>query len=180
MSISPAHLHLILNHIPIIGTGFVAVMLFIAIAYRNFFMEKISLLFLVAIALTTTIVFKTGDGTAAVVQNLPGVSQQSILAHSSAARLGLVLMFIIGCVSLGGLLYFRKSDKLPRMYVFVVFALTVISTAIFIWIGYLGGQIMHPEIRQQSFIAAPVLASAVTITNVQEHARLLNRSTEGA
>ena len=69
MNISPAHLHLILNHIPIIGTGFVAVMLFIAIAYRNFFMEKVSLLFLVAIALTTAIVFKTGDGTAAAVQN---------------------------------------------------------------------------------------------------------------
>ncbi len=162
MNISPAHLHLILNHIPIIGAGFVAAMLFIAIVYRNFFMEKVSLLFLVAIALTTAIVFKTGDGTAAAVQNLPGVSQQSILAHASAARIGLVLMFIIGCISLGGLVYFRKSDKLPRMYVFVVFALTVINTAVFIWIGYLGGQIMHPEIRQQSFIAAPVIASVVS------------------
>ncbi len=71
-------------------------------------------------------------------------------------------MFIVGCVSLAGLVFFRKRDKLPRIYVFVIFALTVISTAVFIWIGYLGGQIMHPEIRQQSFIAAPVMASAVS------------------
>ena len=70
-------------------------------------------------------------------------------------------MFVIGCVALGGRVFFRKRDKLPRLFVFVVFVLIVISRAVFIWIGYLGGQIMHPEIRQQSFLAAPIIASHI-------------------
>jgi hypothetical protein len=110
-------------------------------------MQKVSLVFLVVIALTTAIVYQTGDGTATAVRHLPGVSRDSIAAHAGAARIGLVLMFVIGCVALGGRVFFRKRDKLPCLFVFVVFVLIVISRAVFIWIGYLGGQIMHSEIR---------------------------------
>lgn len=162
LNLTPAHIHLILNHIPIVGVAFVAVQLLIALIYRNHLMQKVSLVFLVVIALTTAIVYQTGDGTTAAVKNLPGVSAALIDAHSSAAHFGLAVMFVIGCVALGGLLLFMRRDKLPRLFVVAVFVLTLVATGIMIWIGYLGGQIMHSEIRQQSLIVAPLALSWIS------------------
>lgn len=50
MNVVPAHIHLILNYLPIIGVVFVAVHVCIAMIYHNSFMPKVSLLFLVVIA----------------------------------------------------------------------------------------------------------------------------------
>ncbi len=81
-----AHLHLLLNHIPIIGSIFVTVLFIVALLYRNVFLQKVSLWFLVGIALFTAATYATGGDTALAVQGLPGVSEAMILNHETLRK----------------------------------------------------------------------------------------------
>ena len=150
-----AHIHLLVNHFPILGSIFVALLFIIALFFKNVLLQKVSLWFLIGVALSTAVAYASGGGTKAAVQNMPGVSDALIGAHEQMARYGLILMFIVGVVALGGVIFYSRKPVLPVFYRSLVLILLLISVALFIYIGFLGGQIMHPEIR--SLITSPLL-----------------------
>lgn len=142
-----AHLHLLLNHIPILGSIFVTVLFLIALLFRNVFLQKVSLWFLVGIALLTAVTYATGDKTVQAVQGLPGVSQEMINNHALFAKFGLGAMFVTGVIALGGALFYSRRPAIARPLLTVILVILLINSVLFGYIGYLGGQIMHVEIR---------------------------------
>jgi uncharacterized membrane protein len=142
-----AHLHLIVNHFPIVGSIFVLMMFIIALVCKNGFLQKLSLWFLMGIALSTAVTYVSGDKGKSAVQGLPQVSDTMIAVHEQAARYGLILMFIAGVISLAGLILYRKRSVLPRYLRLSVLLILLVSVVLFTYVGFLGGQIMHPEIR---------------------------------
>lgn len=151
---SIAHIHLLVNHFPIIGSIFVLILFLIALIFRQGFLQKLSLWFLAGIALSTALAYVSGDGTKRAIQVLPEVSDTMITAHEQAARYGLVMMFIAGIVSVGGILLYSKRPRLPLYLRITVLLILFISVAVLTYVGFLGGQIMHPEIR--SLIGLPL------------------------
>lgn len=142
-----AHLHLILNHVPIMGSLFTTALFIIALFYRNTFIQKISLWFLVIIALVTAATYQTGDPAAHAVQNLPQVSDSALHAHELFGKFGLGAMFVTGVVALGGAFFYRKRPTIPTGYLALVLVILLINVGLFTYISFLGGQILHPEIR---------------------------------
>ncbi len=145
--LSMAHIHLLMNHVPILGSIFVLMLFIIALVFKNGFLQKLSLWFLAGVALFTAAAYVSGDGTKRAVQRFPQVSDAAIAMHEQAARYGLILMFIAGVVSLSGILLYSKRPVLPAYLRISVLVLLLVSVAVMIYIGFLGGQIMHPEIR---------------------------------
>lgn len=144
---SMAHIHLLVNHFPILGAYFIIVMFIIALLFKNVFLQKVSLWFLVGTALFTLIAYKSGDGAKSAVQGMPQVSDPMIQAHQQAALYGLIVMFFAGCIALGGIILYSKKPTLPLYFRISVMVILVISVVVLTYVGFLGGQIMHPEIR---------------------------------
>ncbi len=78
---SAAHVHLLLNHIPILGSIFGLLLLSYGMLRRSDEIKKTSLGAFVITALLTIPVYLAGDGAAAIVRSLPGVSDAIIQQH---------------------------------------------------------------------------------------------------
>jgi uncharacterized membrane protein len=153
--LNTAHLHLLLNHFPILGSIIITGLFIVALIFRNTFLQKVSLWFLAGIAVLTAITFQTGDGTkqAVLSLNLPQVVSLSALqTHQQMARVGLILMFFTGAISLGSAVFYRHKPALPRLLLAIMLVILLVNVGVFTYISYLGGLIMHPEIR--SFVAS--------------------------
>jgi uncharacterized membrane protein len=155
MVLTEAHIHLILNHVPIVGVAFVSLLLSIGLIFRNTFTQKVSLLFLVLIAAVTAIVYLSGDGAARAVQGLPGVTTDLIRAHESIARIALVITGFLGALAFFGLALYWKRDKLPALFISGVLLVSLVTTGIMVWTGLLGGEIRHTEIRPGAHVVQP-------------------------
>ena len=142
-----AHVHLMINHFPVIGTLGTILLLVYALLRKSEEVKKVSLGLFVLIASTTLAVYITGQEAEEVVKNLPGVTEAYISRHEEAASLSLVLMGALGATALVGLLLLRRSGSIPRWVVILVLALSLIVAGAVGLTTNLGGQIRHTEIR---------------------------------
>lgn len=149
-----AHLHIILNHVPVIGIPFAAGLLLYGLLRKSEEVKKASLLAFVIIALLTIPTFLAGKAAEDMVEHLPGVSEQLIENHEGAALIGLIATLILGAVSLAGLVVSRRLARIARP---LNILLLVLSLTVGGWLGRvanLGGKIRHPEIRGDAAVAA--------------------------
>ncbi len=145
---SAAHVHLLLNHIPILGSIFGLLLLSYGMLRRSDEIKKTSLGAFVITALLTIPVYLTGDGAAAIVRSLPGVSDAIIRQHDQAATMTIIAIEILGAVSLLSLWLSRRSRRELRSWMTLgVLVLAIISSGLGSWTGALGGQIRHTEVR---------------------------------
>jgi formate hydrogenlyase subunit 3/multisubunit Na+/H+ antiporter MnhD subunit len=145
---SAAHVHLLLNHIPILGSIFGLLVLCYGMLRKSDEIKKTSLGVFLITALLTIPVYLTGDGAAEIVGNLPGVSRAIIQQHDKAATITIVAIEILGAVSLLSLgLSWRSRRELKSWMTLGVFVLALISSGLGAWTGSIGGQIRHTEVR---------------------------------
>lgn len=111
---NPAHLHIILNHVPVIGMPFAAGLLAYGLLRKSEEVKKASLLAFVAIAVLTIPTFLAGKAAEDVVEHLPGVSEQLIENHEGAALIGLIATLMFGAISLAGLLLSGRLARIAR------------------------------------------------------------------
>jgi uncharacterized membrane protein len=147
MAMNAAHLHIILNHFPVIGLVFTAAVLAAALLQRSEELARVGAVCLVFLALVALPVYLTGEPAEEVVEHLPGISGQTIERHEEAATVALVLIEALGVIALGGLVAFRRQGTLPRWLAALLFALALVGMGWAAWTSYLGGQVSHPEAR---------------------------------
>ena len=144
---NPAHLHIILNHIPVIGVPFAAALLGYGLLKKSEEVKIASLLAFVVVAALTIPTFLAGKAAEDMVEHLPGVREQLIENHEGAALIGLITTLILGAVSLGVLLLSRRSKGVAKP---LIIGLLVFSIAVGGWLARtanLGGKIRHTELR---------------------------------
>jgi hypothetical protein len=145
---SAAHIHLLLNHIPILGSIFGLLVLCYGMLRKSDEIKKTSLGVFVLTALVTIAVYLTGDGAADIVRSLPGVSTAIIQQHDKAATITMVAIEILGAISLLSLfLSWRARRGLKSWMTLGVLILAMISSGLGAWTGSIGGQIRHTEVR---------------------------------
>lgn len=142
-----AHIHLLLNHIPILGTIFGLLLLIYGMWRNSDQVKRASLGAFIITALITIPVYLSGDGAADIVRNLPGVSVDIIMQHDDSATITLTAIEILGAVSLLSLWLSRRFLELKRWMTLSVLTLAVISSGLGAWTGNIGGQVHHPEVR---------------------------------
>ncbi|MBK8608515.1 MAG: hypothetical protein IPL84_00780 [Chitinophagaceae bacterium] len=105
------HIHLLLNHFPIIGTLIGSCLLLWGIIKKNGQIKSISAFVLAAMALIAIPVFLTGEPAEESVEHINGVSEKMISLHEEAAEIAIWLMGITGIISLAALFLGWKKHK---------------------------------------------------------------------
>ena len=143
---SIVHLHLLLNHVPVIGVFVALLILLVALARKNDAIGKLGLALLVGVALVTVAVYFTGEPAEDAVENLAGISESIIHSHEEAAEGAFIATGIAGSAALALLLWYRRRT-LARWALGASFALGLVAAGLMAWTANLGGQIRHSEIR---------------------------------
>ncbi len=148
-----AHAHLYLNHFPIIGSIILFIFFGYAVIKKKENLIRISLWFFVCIALIILPVYFTGDPAEESIKNLPGISEELIEPHESAALISLIIMEVIGAVSLITALMYKKEKKIPSWLSYSLAVLAIVYIGSVGITANLGGHIMHPEIRPEKTLS---------------------------
>ena len=144
------HLHLLLNHFPIIGTLFGVLFL----AYGLFTKDKsilhagLFVLFLMALLAIPTQL--TGEGAEEAVERL-GVDHDVIHEHEEAAELAIWFMVGLGLLALATLLISRRTSGRDTVLRGLYLATLILSVVVFVMmarVGNMGGEIRHTEVRE--------------------------------
>lgn len=144
---NPAHIHLITNHIPVVGILLSTGVLAYGVLQQKEEIIRVALWLVVIVAILSNIAFLSGDGAADIVKKLPGISKDLIHAHEEAAEVAFTLLEISGGIALLSLLIWRRRPSLPRFAVWACLAMAVMSCGAVGLVANRGGQIHHPEIQ---------------------------------
>lgn len=141
------HIHLLLNHFPIIGILIGTIFLIYGVWKKENSIQQISLFTIFIMALIAIPVFLTGEPAEESVEKLPGVIKSIIEEHEESAELAFWFMMASGAISLLTFaLQIMKSANAKRL-VMISLMLCLITSVLMVRTGYLGGQIRHTEIR---------------------------------
>ena len=158
------HIHLLLNHWPIIG-AFIALGLFvIALATRNGDIKQVSLVLFAVIALMAIPVYLSGNAAAdALKKTTPDLSKSMVEAHEGAALLAFAFLEMTGIFSLFGLWQFSRHAKeqshTAAWNSMAVLFFAIATAGLMAVAGNTGGDIRHPEIVAKD--AAPSAIAAM-------------------
>lgn len=142
------HIHLLINHVPVIGSIFGAFVLGYAL-WANSNPTKIAAYFLLIFsALGAVITYVTGEAAEETAENIQGISKDLIEQHEDFAIVALVALIVLGVASLIGLFITVKKSSLVRSAAWIILILSVISFGIIARTAYMGGEIRHTEINQ--------------------------------
>jgi hypothetical protein len=141
-----AHLHLLLNHFPVIGTLIGSGLLLWGILRKQNTLKSAGAAVLFIMAAISIPVFLTGEPAEESVEKLPGISDAMIELHEDAAAVATWLLGITGLFSLAALVMDFKKKTAAGFIFLTSFFLSVISFAAMARTGYYGGQIRHTEI----------------------------------
>src|SRR5258706_12864946 len=89
-----AHLHLLLNHFPTIGTILGLGLLLLAFIRKNDHLKKVSLEVMFLIALATMPVYVSGQAAAEALKGQAGVAADAIAVHKDAGLGSFIMMEI--------------------------------------------------------------------------------------
>ncbi len=164
-----AHVHLLLNHFPVIGAVIAVAALTFAVVRPNPRLTRASFIVLIVVALSAVPVYLTGEPAEEIVEQLPGISEEIIEHHEEAAHVALIGLEALGLLGLAGLLLLRRSGSLPKWFTIAVLALSIIVGGWTFWTANLGGRIRHAEIRPDFRVSGgvPGLAIGAMATWVQ-------------
>jgi hypothetical protein len=143
-----AHLHLVLNHFPIIGTVIGLGLFLSSLVGKNEDLKRASLIVFAAVALLALPAFFSGIGAQAAIAREPAVSAALIERHEGAAMLALLFMEVTGALALVGL--WRRDRIGPgkrwaRNWI-ALLLFSAVTTGLMTRVGTTGGDIRHPEI----------------------------------
>lgn len=144
-TVNVAHLHLMLNHLPTVGTGLGVLLLVYGIVRRREEVTRAALLLFILIALISIPTYLTGEPAGELVKKISGVSEATIERHDRAAEIALAVMELLGGLSLLGLLVFRRAARLPRWFLHATLLVAIVVTGLMVRTAKVGGQIRHFE-----------------------------------
>ena len=142
-----AHLHLLLNHFPVIGTTIGLGLWLTSFCGKNEGLKRGSLVVFATMALLAIPTFTSGVGARAMLKDDPSVSDVMIQRHEGAAMLSFWFMEVTGALSLVGLWEFHRKSRQSNWNVAAVLVFSLLTVGLMARTGNTGGEIRHPEVR---------------------------------
>lgn len=152
-----AQMHLMLNHLPVMGALFSLLLLGWSLIRRSAEVQKLALVVALLAGLSSVPAYLTGKPAEEIVEHMAGVDESYIEGHESMGKFALWVGIGLGIVSAVAL---GAGVKNPRTLPAGTAITLLVSAFVFGVMGYtahLGGQIRHPEIRDSA--TAPAAAT---------------------
>ena len=153
-----AHLHLVVNHLPIIFPIVGVIILLIAIFTKSHVSKRNAYIVFILGAVASVAAMATGEGAEDAIENIQGVSENLMHRHEEAAEIFAGMSYFLGAVSLLGFLTSYRNFSLDKLMPVTILIVAGVSLYFAQEAGRTGGEIRHTEIR-----------SAANIQNVLEN-----------
>ncbi|HIP31779.1 MAG TPA: hypothetical protein EYG86_03365 [Crocinitomicaceae bacterium] len=143
-----AHIHLAVNHLPIVGVIIGALVLMAGMILRKQQVSLTALGIFIFSAITAMIANFTGEEAEEVVEEIAGVTHKMIHVHEEYAETFLVITIILGVISIATIYLAKKKHKLVKIGCIAALILSLAAIFTGKLTGTSGGEIMHTEIRE--------------------------------
>ncbi len=162
------HLHLILNHVPTIGSAIAIGLLLLGLLRRQEALTRVSLEVFFVIALVTLPAYLSGVATGMELEKMPDVSVEAIQKHHDGALVAFGLMLITGLVSWLGLWQWRRVGRASGINIGLVLVLSLLTLTTMAGTATMGGEIRHPEMMVEGSepTAGPTWIHAASIQSL--------------
>ena len=156
------HIHLLINHVPVIGTVVLLALLAFAIWWGKPELTEAALVGFAVLAVVGVAVYLTGEPAEEVAEGLPSFSEALLENHEETALMATILLGAFGALALGGVLTFRSKGRgIPGWFAGFALVLALVATGAMGFTAWRGGQLAHPEIRAAAPAATNELAGAL-------------------
>jgi uncharacterized membrane protein len=142
-----AHLHMVVNHFPIIGTIFGFGILIVGLVLKNKTLQNTSYVLFIVAAIFAAISMGTGEGAEELVEDMPNIGKQIIHEHEELAEKLAVLLYVLGGLSLVELYLNFKNHSKAKLLSFLILGIATAGLFLVQKVGTSGGEIRHTEIR---------------------------------
>ena len=143
------HLHLLTNHIPVIGTAIGIFILLAGMFRKSLELQVAAYLIFVLSTFGVIISYFTGDSAAESVEYIYDVSERNIETHANAARTTFFCMLVLAVLSLFALLIANKKPERSGSVAQLILLVAAVSIGLAAYTSNLGGKIRHTEIDQK-------------------------------
>ncbi len=157
-----AHLHLLVNHFPIIGTIFGLAILITGLILKNSSVKNTAYVLFIVAAIFGFLSMYTAEGAEEVVEDMPTIGHQIIHEHEELAEKFAIVLYATGAFALVSLLAAVKNHKLAKTLSFITLILALIGAFLSKGVGTSGGEIRHTEIRADSTQAVDSKSESTT------------------
>lgn len=152
-----AQLHLALNHLPIIIPITGLILMFIGLLVKSEVVKRSAYFFFILAALSAVVASFTGEGAEEIVEELQGVDEKLIKAHEEIAEVFAISLYLLGGLSLVGFWTSWKKKSYAKTFVLLTIGLSLVVLFYAKQTGTSGGEIRHPEIRDNQEIPIPAI-----------------------
>ncbi|MEZ0335095.1 MAG: hypothetical protein ACAI18_13880 [Gemmatimonadales bacterium] len=142
-----AHLHLMLNHLPVLGTPMLLALLAYGLGRRLPEVTRVALWCTAALAVVTVVVYLTGEPAEELVEALSTFDEDMVERHEAVALGTTAVMVVTGALAAAALWAFRRGSRLAATATRLVLAGLFVSSVAVAATAWTGGPIGHPEIR---------------------------------
>lgn len=140
-----AHLHLIVNHIPIFTTLIGIFVLIWGMYKKEISIRNIAFVLFIFGALSSYVAMETGESAEEIVEEVAGVSHDAIHDHEEAAELSLWSAVVMGLFSIGALVAHKYKFRFETGLNVAILVFALITLGLLAYTAYEGGEIRHPE-----------------------------------
>lgn len=151
---SQTHIHLLVTHLPIIGSILGTLVLAYGLWVKNTQVQIAAFSLLIISSLGSVLSYFTGEAAEESVEKIQGVSEAVIEQHEDFAVVGFVALIVLGCLALLNMMLTLKKSGWMNKFAFITLVAGFISFGLIAWTGYLGGQIRHTELNAATNQAA--------------------------
>ena len=122
-----AHLHMVVNHFPIIGGIFGLGILITSFIFKNKTIQNVAYGLFIISAIFGAISMATGEGAEEIVENLPNVTHQIIHEHEEMAEKLALILYALGVFSIIGFYLNFKNHSKSNIISYLVVLLSIIA-----------------------------------------------------
>ncbi|WP_293893297.1 hypothetical protein [Flavobacterium sp.] len=142
-----AHLHLVFNHFPIIGTIFGFGVLAAGLILKNNTVKNVAYCLFIVTAIFAYASISTGAGAAGVVKGMGDITKPMIHKHAEIAEKLAFILYSLAVLSIIGLYVDIKKLGIAKWIAFLALFIAAVAGYISKEVGTSGGEIRHTEIR---------------------------------
>ena len=147
-----AHLHLLINHLPIVSTYISVLVLIAGFVLKNSVVKNTGLALLVFASIIAIPAQLTGESAEHILRASKLANHDIIEAHEETAAWAIWVSEFTGIIALLALFASYRKIQLQKTLLITSTVLAVLTSFAWIKVGNTGGEIRHTEIRKGNTI----------------------------
>ncbi|APA00542.1 DUF2231 domain-containing protein [Flavobacterium commune] len=144
-----AHLHMIVNHFPIVGPILGLLVLIGGLFFKNTPIKNTAYFLFITATVFTVFSMTTGEGAEEIVEDMPTIGHEIIHNHEELAEKFAIIMYLLGAVSVIGLITNIKKHSKANFFSYAILVISIVAVFFSTKVGTSGGEIRHTEIRPE-------------------------------